>query len=170
MTEQEREALSPTARLQADGWTQQQAEALVSHVQGMEGSDSEVADALNAPDPEQEPARDATDMVAARGVLISLMAWPAVLRACNSNDQDVSDAAILLRDSCSPPLTLILTNVPEILIRIQQVLGFLVTKGVLTQDVVEALLSLSERPQSWAEVVLGRAVSVRDIGLARGGK
>jgi hypothetical protein len=65
---------------------------------------------------------------------------------------------------------LILTNIPEILIRIQQVLGFLVTKGVLTQEVVEALLALSERPQSWAEAVLGRAVSVRDIGLARGGK
>lgn len=170
--EDARVALTPSQRLQKDGRTSEAADALIAQVAKMEASasDQECSDLLNSLDPALPVRRVHTDMVSARGLLLSSGFWPKVLRACASADEQVGDAAILLRDSCSPPLTLIHTGTPETLAVIESVLGFLVARGVLTADVVDGLLSFSKVLQSWADVYFDGPVSSRDVALARGAK
>jgi hypothetical protein len=94
--------------------------------------------------------------------------WAEVLMKAENGEapQVVRKACINLRDTILHT-RVIRTTIPEIYTTTAAVLNGLVVAGVLSQETVDALLALAERPQSWAEAN-ETEVTARTIGLARG--
>lgn len=136
-------------------------------------SDGEVAELLNTPSADHL-ARVHTDVATARGVLLAAFCWPKVIMNCDSSQDNVNirAACITVRDTLSPPMQQCHTGDPETFPVVQQLLESLIAPGILTQEVVDKLLSLSLVRRAWFQIAegwTGEPVLAREVHLARGG-
>ena len=146
---------------------EQKIAAKVAQFAGM--AESAVAAALNAPDESLPKKRDDVATSDAKEILLSTGEWAAVvLTADNTAIADqVRGACIVLRDTIAET-TLIRASVPAIYSATAVLLGGLVMTGVLTDSTRDALMELADVDQSWAEQQGVGAVTIRDVGIARG--
>lgn len=130
----------------------------------------QVADALNAPDPAFPVVRQVVSTRDAQEILLASGEWAKIEITSLSNEVPVSlrSACIILRDTIRQSETIRADN-PKIYGAISQVLAGLVQAEFLSADTGAALMALTERQQSWAEVN-GVEVTARSVGLARGSK
>lgn len=128
--------------------------------------DSQVADALNAPDPTLPPVWQAVPAEAARAVLLSRFEWAAVKASRASADAQIAAVADSMVDALTLQASLDLAVAPY-RTAITQGMAALVQAGVLSQAAMDALLSLGQRAQSWAEAN-GVAVDQLAVADARG--
>lgn len=132
--------------------------------------DEEAANAVNAAPHATEKARVDVPTRLAMSVMMSANVWGAVRRATEPGGEDaVRDAAYNVVDCVLHGGEYIRTSVTQAYDRVSASLQTLVTAGVMPTQVRAGLLSLAEKPRLWAEVELGRLVTARDVGLARGG-
>jgi hypothetical protein len=145
---------------------EQKIAAKVAQFAGM--AESAVADALNAPDESLPKKRVDVATSEAREILLSTGEWGAVVLAAENTaaPQQVRGACIVLRDTIAET-SLIRASVPAIYNATATLLGGL-TPGVLTEGTRDALMALADVNQSWAEQQGVGAVTIRDIGIARG--
>ena len=139
---------------------------------GPDMTDTQIVEALNAPDPALPLRRVDVSTGDAREVLLATGEWPAVVIAADSANAPVQvrGAAITLRDTIELT-SLIRATVPAIYAATDTLLAGLVTAGVLTAGTRDALLALAGRQQSWAEANgFSNGVTARDVGLARGSR
>jgi hypothetical protein len=103
-------------------------------------------------------------------VLLQTEEWSTVVMTAESAAalMQVRGAAITLRDTIELT-TLIRATVPTIYAATETLLSGLVAAGVLTANTKDALLSLANKPQSWAEMN-GIEVTARTVALARGAR
>jgi hypothetical protein len=146
---------------------EQKIAAKVAQFAGM--AESAVAAALNAPDTTLPKKRVDVATSDAKEILLSTGEWAAVvLTADNTAIADqVRGACIVLRDTIAET-TLIRASVPAIYSATAVLLGGLVMTGVLTDSTRDALMELADVDQSWADLEGVGAVTIRDIGIARG--
>jgi hypothetical protein len=146
---------------------EQKIAAKVAQFAGM--AESAVAAALNAPDTTLPKKRVDVATSDAKEILLSTGEWAAVvLTADNTAIADqVRGACIVLRDTISET-TLIRASVPAIYSATAVLLGGLVMTGVLTDSTRDALMELADVDQSWADLEGVGAVTIRDVGIARG--
>jgi len=137
---------------------------------GPEIEDAEIVTALNAPDPTLPLKRVDVATADARELLLATGEWSAVVLAADAADAPVQvrGAAITLRDTIELT-SLIRATVPTIYVTTETLLSGLVTAGLLTASTKDALMSLANKPQSWAEMN-GIEVTARTVALARGAK
>jgi len=135
---------------------------------GPEIEDAEIVTALNAPDPTLPLKRVDVATADARELLLATGEWSAVVLAADAADAPVQvrGAAITLRDTIELT-SLIRATVPTIYVTTETLLSGLVTAGLLTASTKDALMSLADRPQSWAEMN-GIEVTARSVAIARG--
>ena len=129
----------------------------------------EVAAALNAPDTNLPTKRSDVTTYDAREILLSTGEWGTVILAADNTavPQQVRGACIVLRDAIIQTTT-IRISIPEIYNATANLLGGLVTAGILTNGTRNALMALADVYQSWAEMEGVGAVTTRDVGIARG--
>ena len=132
-------------------------------------AEADVAAALNAPDPSLPTKRSDVATNDAREILLSTGEWGAVILAAENTavPEQVRGACIVLRDAITQT-TAIRISVPAIYSATVNLLNGLVSAEILTNDTRNALMSLADAAQSWAEIEGVGVVTVRDIGIARG--
>lgn len=137
---------------------------------GPEIEDAQIVIELNAPDPALPLKRVDVSTADAREVLLQTGEWSTVVMTAESAAalMQVRGAAITLRDTIELT-TLIRATVPTIYAATETLLSGLVAAGVLTANTKDALLSLANKPQSWAEMN-GIEVTARTVALARGAR
>jgi hypothetical protein len=137
---------------------------------GPEIEDAQIVIELNAPDPALPLKRVDVSTADAREVLLQTEEWSTVVMTAESAAalMQVRGAAITLRDTIELT-TLIRATVPTIYAATETLLSGLVAAGVLTANTKDALLSLANKPQSWAEMN-GIEVTARTVALARGAR
>lgn len=137
---------------------------------GPEIEDAQIVIELNAPDPALPLKRVDVSTADAREVLLQTEEWSTVVMTAESAAalMQVRGAAITLRDTIELT-TLIRATVPTIYAATETLLSGLVAAGVLTANTKDALLSLANKPQSWAEKN-GIEVTARTVALARGAR
>jgi hypothetical protein len=132
-------------------------------------AEADVAAALNAPDPSLPTKRSDVATYDAREILLSTGEWGAVVLTAEDDmvPGQVRGACIVLRDAIIQTST-IRIGVPAIYNATANLLGVLVSTGVLTNATRNALMALADVAQSWAEMENVGPVTTRDIGIARG--
>ena len=132
-------------------------------------AEADVAAALNTPDPSLPTKRSDVATNDAREILLSTGEWGAVILAAEDTavPEQVRGACIVLRDAITQT-TAIRISVPAIYSATVNLLNGLVSAEILTNDTRNALMSLADAAQSWAEIEGVGVVTVRDIGIARG--
>jgi hypothetical protein len=132
-------------------------------------AEAEVAAALNAPDTSLPTKRSDVTTYDAREILLSTGEWGTVILAAENAavPQQVRGACIVLRDAIIQTTT-IRISIPQIYNATANLLGGLVSAGILTNDTRNALMALADVYQSWAEMEGVGAVTTRDVGIARG--
>ena len=132
-------------------------------------AEAEVAAALNAPDSNLPTKRSDVTTYDAREILLSTGEWGTVILAAENTavSQQVRGACIVLRDAIIQTTT-IRISIPEIYSATANLLGGLVSAGILTNGTRNALMALADVYQSWAEMEGVGAVTTRDVGIARG--
>lgn len=130
----------------------------------------QIAERLNAVDPELPKKRVNVHIATARGLLLARGAWPAICLTADNHDAPIPlrGACIMVRDSLTPPMELLHTSDPPTLAAIEACLDGLVAGTVITQQLRDELLALSLQPQSWVEMHGLDAVTARDVALAQG--
>ena len=132
--------------------------------------DEEAANAVNAEPHATEKMRVDVPTRLAMSVMMSANVWGAVRRATEPGGTDaVRDAAYNVVDCVLHGGENIRTSVNQAYDRVAASLQTLVGAGVMSSQIRSALLALAEKARPWAEVELGRLVTARDVGLARGG-
>ena len=136
-------------------------------VQGL--PDWEVAQVLNAPDVTLPTVRVDVPTGDVQEVLLTSGEWAGIVLAAESasTPSQVRTLAILMRDTVRQSST-IGTSQPLVYASTAAALAGLVQAGLLATQTRDALLSLVEKPQSWA-TANGIEVTARTVGLARGG-
>lgn len=137
---------------------------------GPEIEDAQIVIELNAPDPALPLKRVDVSTADAREVLLATGDWSSVVLAAESAAalMQVRGAAITLRDTILWT-DLIQATEPTIYAATEALLSGLVAAGVLKSSTKDALMSLANKPQSWAEMN-GIEVTARTVALARGAK
>jgi hypothetical protein len=132
-------------------------------------AEADVAAALNALDPSLPTKRSDVATYDAREILLSTGEWGAVVLTAEDDTVpgQVRGACIVLRDAIIQTST-IRIGVPAIYSATTNLLGVLVSTGVLTNATRNALMALADVAQSWAEMENVGLVTTRDIGIARG--
>jgi hypothetical protein len=132
-------------------------------------AEAEVAAALNAPDSNLPTKRSDVTTYDAREILLSTGEWGTVILAAENTavSQQVRGACIVLRDAIIQTTT-IRISIPGIYSATDNLLGGLVSAGILTNGTRNALMALADVYQSWAEMEGVGAVTTRDVGIARG--
>lgn len=135
--------------------------------------DSDLAATLNAlPHPTETYTVDVPTRTA-MGAMLVLDVYGPVYRAREAGNPDnVRDAAInVIQILQVQPDGVIQTSNARAYSRVEASLKTLTEADppIISNDAKEKLLALAKRPRGWAEVVFGRALRGRDIGLARGG-
>ena len=118
------------------------------------------AEALNAPDATLPKTRAPVNIGVVVNQLRQIGVWYAI-RAAAADGVLPAIAAVDLHQD--PRTTAIEFDLPIVV----QMLAGLVQAGLLTQEQVDALSTLADREQSWAQAN-GVAVDARAVGLARG--
>lgn len=153
-------------------FTLEQTEKLLAKMAALDlkGGDSAAAEAVNAASHESETQRVDVPTRLALGVMLVTDCWGPIVLACEAgNDREIRIAAINVVDCVRPQLDgVIRTSNAQAYARVAASLQTLVSGGVMTANTRTALLAMADKPRSWAEVELGRAVTARDVGLARG--
>jgi len=132
-------------------------------------AEADVAAALNAPDSNLPTKRSDVATYDAREILLSTGEWGAVVLAAENATVpgQVRGACIVLRDAIIQTTT-IRISIPAIYSATANLLGVLVSAGILTNPTRNALMGLAEVAQSWAEMENVGTVTTRDVGIARG--
>jgi CBS domain-containing protein len=132
-------------------------------------AEAEVAAALNATDSNLPTKRSDVATYDAREILLSTGEWGAVVLASENAavPEQVRGACIVLRDAIKQTST-IRISIPAIYSATANLLGALVSAGILTDATRNALMALADVAQSWAEMEGVGVVTIRDIGIARG--
>jgi hypothetical protein len=136
-------------------------------VQGL--PDWQVAQVLNTPDATLPTVRVDVPTGDVQEVLLTSGEWAGIVLAAESASTpgQVRTLAILMRDTVRQSST-IGTSQPPVYASTAVALTGLVQAGLLETQTRDALLSLVEKPQSWA-AAHGIEVTARTVGLARGG-
>lgn len=131
-------------------------------------TESQVADALNAPDASLAYVKTDVSTSDVKEILLSSGEWAAiVLTADNiSAPNSLRGACIVVRDTFKETST-IRTSLSGIFTQTNAVLTGLLGAGVLSQGTYDALIALTNRRPSWAEQN-NIIVNAREVGLARG--
>lgn len=131
--------------------------------------DWQAAERLNAPDPDLPAGHVDVATADAREILLATGEWARVVLTAGAEGQPeaVRSACIILRDTITGTMTIRATD-PAIRAATETLLADLVAAGVLTAGTKDRLLSLTNRPSSWAGHY-GVEVTARTVGLARGG-
>ena len=134
----------------------------------------QVADALNAPDPTLPKVTAPVLVVDARQILMRSLApdftttaWVAILLAAEDVSSPARKAALAVREAIKEATVIDMVNPIESAM-VTAALDALVAAAIIDAQTRDALLSLSEKEQSWAEAN-GVEVTARAVGLARGG-
>jgi hypothetical protein len=132
-------------------------------------TESEVAEALNAPDATLAYVKQDVATSDIKEVLLSSGEWAAiVLTADNASaPESLRGACIVVRDTFKETNT-IRTSLSGIYTQTNAVLSGLLGAEVITQGTYDALIALTNRRPSWAEANNLSPVTSRDVGLARG--
>jgi hypothetical protein len=146
---------------------EQKIAAKVSQFAGI--AEADVAAALNAIDNNLPTKRSDVTTYDAREILLSSGEWGAVILAAENTavPEQVRGACIVLRDAIIQTST-IRISIPAIYNATANLLGALVSAGILTNATRNALMALADVNQSWAEMENVGQVTTRDIGIARG--
>ena len=131
-------------------------------------TESQVADALNAPDASLAYVKTDVSTSDVKEILLSSGEWAAiVLTADNiSAPNSLRGACIVVRDTFKETNT-IRTSLSGIFTQTNAVLSGLLGAEVITQSTYDALIALTNRRPSWAEHN-NIIVNAREVGLARG--
>lgn len=145
-----------------------------SQFQGM--PDWQVADVLNAPDNSLPKVRQDIKPQDLRSVFFT--AIPKIKRMAHQTYLDSADPSVrALAEVCNLAMEavsietreIIFTSDPGVCNQVQTLSQVLLDAGIISIDIRNAVLALTERPVSWAEHNNLFPVTARDVGLARGG-
>lgn len=130
-----------------------------------------VADALNAIDDKLPKKRIDVAVSDARALLMTSGAWGGIVLTADNPAAPVEGRSlcITVRDAMLTLQTIRSTDEATYASVVAMVDGLL-GAGLITTPVHDALLAMAEAPQSWADVNMGRPVTSRDVGIARGSK
>lgn len=132
--------------------------------------DWRVAEVLNAPDQTLPVVHIDVSTDDVREVLLATGAWSKIIMTAEPGSGapvELRGLCILVRDTMTYTRTLRLSDPTRYAVT-QQVIGGLLTAGIVDQATADALLALADRHQSWAEAN-DMQVDARTVGLARGG-
>lgn len=131
--------------------------------------DWQVAQVLNTPDVTLPTVRVDVPTGEVQEVLLTSGEWAGIVLAAESASTpgQVRTLAILMRDTVRQS-SIVGTSQPTVYASTAAALAGLVQAGLLAAQTRDALLSLAEKPQSWA-AANGVEVTARTVGLARGG-
>ena len=132
-----------------------------------------VAEILNAPDPAFDRVAVPVPVANARQVLMASLtpdattnAWVAILLTADDVANLARKPALAIREAIRAANVINMADPMEAAM-VMATLQALMTAEVITEQTRDALLALSEREQSWAEVN-GVEVTARTVSLARG--
>lgn len=132
-------------------------------------TESEIADALNAPDAFLAYVKTDVSTSDVKEILLSSGEWAAIVLTADNTSapESLRGACIVVRDTFKETNT-IRTSISGIYTQTNAVLTGLLGAGVLSQGTYDALIALTNRRPSWAEHNNLFPVTARDVGLARG--
>ena len=133
--------------------------------------DWQVAEALNVPDASLPTKTVDVTVSDVRSILMTSGSWGGIILTAADTTQPVQARAlcITVRDAMTNLTSLYMSD-PAINASITAMMDALLGATLMSQSTHDALLTLSKRPSSWADINNdGVAVSARDVGIARGG-
>ena len=131
-------------------------------------TESQVSDALNAPDSSLAYVKQDVPTSDIKEVLLSSGEWAAIVLTADNTSapESLRGACIVVRDTFKETNT-IRTSLSGIFTQTDAVLGGLLAATVISQGTYDALIALTNRRPSWAEHN-NLTVTAREVGLARG--
>jgi hypothetical protein len=130
-------------------------------------TESEVAEALNAPDATLDYVKQDVSTSDVGEILLASGELYDVNEALKNPSEDIKRASFIVQKTFEKT-TNIRTSDPDIFTSVATVLNGLLAAAVISQTTYDVLMSLTNRRPSWAEVNNLSPVTARDVGLARG--
>jgi len=158
---------------------EQKIAAKVAEAQFAGITESAVADALNAPDPELPRKRVDVPIDPVKTMFLQRMEFAELQmlaeRTVDEDDPDFAAKTLLRKIAITafttltdPDLSVIPATSADDYTNTTQMLGALLQAGVISQQTFNESVALADVPQSWAEKEAVGPVTIRDIGIARG--